>query len=70
MPDHLGLVAGIIDEIGIVEKINELIEEKKDRESQGRNSSKPTFRTSICNIKSSIKKHGQVFILCKSSSFS
>ncbi|WP_293065282.1 DUF4277 domain-containing protein [Okeania sp. SIO2B3] len=29
MPDHLGLVAGIIDEIGIVDKINELIEEKK-----------------------------------------
>ncbi|NEO58195.1 MAG: DUF4277 domain-containing protein [Okeania sp. SIO3B5] len=27
--DHLGLVAGIIDEIGIVNKINELIEEKK-----------------------------------------
>ena len=27
--DHLGLVAGIIDEIGIVEKINELIGEKK-----------------------------------------
>ena len=27
--DHLGLVAGIIDEIGIVDKINELIEEKK-----------------------------------------
>ncbi len=26
MPDHLGLVAGIIDEIGIVEKINELID--------------------------------------------
>ena len=25
--DHLGLVAGIIDEIGIVDKINELIEE-------------------------------------------
>ena len=25
--DHLGLVAGIIDEIGIVNKINELIEE-------------------------------------------
>ena len=29
MRDHLGLVAGIIDEIGIVDKINELIEEKK-----------------------------------------
>ena len=27
--DHLGLVAGIIDEIGIVEKINALIGEKK-----------------------------------------
>ena len=27
--DHLGLVAGIIDAIGIVDKINELIEEKK-----------------------------------------
>ena len=27
--DHLGLVAGIIDEIGIVEKINGLIGEKK-----------------------------------------
>ena len=27
MGDHLGLVAGIIDEIGIVDKINELIEE-------------------------------------------
>ena len=27
--DHLGLVAGIIDEIGIVEKINQLIGEKK-----------------------------------------
>ena len=25
--DHLGLVVGIIDEIGIVNKINELIEE-------------------------------------------
>ena len=27
--DHLGLVAGIIDEIGIVDQINGLIEEKK-----------------------------------------
>ena len=27
--DHLGLVAGIIDEIGIVEKINTLMGEKK-----------------------------------------
>ena len=27
--DHLGLVAGIIDEIGIVEKINVLMLEKK-----------------------------------------
>ena len=27
--DHLGLVAGIIDEIGIVKKINELIGEKE-----------------------------------------
>ena len=27
--DHLGLVAGVIDEIGIVEKINELLGEHK-----------------------------------------
>jgi transposase len=26
--DHLGLVAGFIDEIGIVEKINEIVPEK------------------------------------------
>lgn len=26
--DHLGLVAGLIDEIGIVEKINQLVGEK------------------------------------------
>ncbi len=32
--DHLGLVAGIIDEIGIVEKINGLIGEKKTEKIQ------------------------------------
>ena len=26
--DHLGLVAGLVDEIGIVQKINELVGEK------------------------------------------
>ena len=26
--DHLGLVAGLIDEIGIVQKINELVDEQ------------------------------------------
>ncbi len=31
--DHLGLVAGIIDEIGIVEIVNDLLGEKKDGKS-------------------------------------
>ncbi|WP_071592018.1 DUF4277 domain-containing protein [Baaleninema simplex] len=31
--DHLGLVAGIIDEIGIVEIVNDLLRRKKDGKS-------------------------------------
>ncbi len=31
--DHLGLVAGIIDEIGIVEIVNDLLGRKKDGKS-------------------------------------
>ena len=37
--DHLGIVAGIIDEIGIVEKINEIFLVDSLRESKYRRSS-------------------------------
>ena len=37
--DHLGIIAGIIDEIGIVEKINEIFLVDSLRESKYRRSS-------------------------------
>ena len=38
--DHLGLVAGIIDEIGIEKKINQLIGEDKSEQSNSNSGSK------------------------------
>ena len=48
--DHLGIVAGMIDSIGIVEIINELIGVEKKRESKCRSSSKShdNKRVRIC----------------------
>ena len=61
--NHLGLVAGIIDDIGLEKIINEVIgEDPRELITSGQVVKgmilNPTFRTSVCHIKSSLKKHG------------
>ena len=46
--DHLRLIAGIIDEIGIVDQINGLIEEKKTEKVSAGKVVKVMIRTYAC----------------------